>query len=404
MENLSPTAISKLREVFNQMTDSRRHLRPILIDIASSIDKGFFIDAGSEEVTELLKKILEAQEQFSEIEQVRRAANTRRLDQVDKTISTLEQNCKRDELASTLEKIFTLEVDSEEQSILDAVKKVKLQAEHIKHKSNKWDISHFAKETEKFSLLVEVVENIEHFSPETYLKVVNSFADNPLIAMALTNKLVHFPRPVQVEETFDDTTDFDEEKIIDVAKSVSNEPNKHRLRAVMTKFEKVNPNPILIETNDDNIKIEHAAVKKQLTLKSFNNKLHEFLESVDPIQLFRVLIRVRIFYKQFPKSIAFEHRFSKKLAALTPTLLERLFNWGVVDKITWRDRQFYFINSFGLDLAMRSFTRNSSPSSVENYSAVLRTSVQLSLLIFVEQYLSKRFNFCLTGGSRRYKK
>ena len=76
MSNLDSESIIKLREIFNQMKDSRRHLRPILADIAASIDKGFFIDAGSEEVTDLLKKILDAQEQFSEVEQIKKAAAT----------------------------------------------------------------------------------------------------------------------------------------------------------------------------------------------------------------------------------------------------------------------------------------------------------------------------------------
>ena len=290
MENLSPNTIAELREIFSQMTDSRRHLRPILLDIVASIEKGLFIDAGSDEVTELLKKILEAQEQFSEVEQIKRAANSRRLDQVEKTILSLEQNCKRDSIQSMLEKISTLEVDSEEQSILEAVQKVKLQAEHLKHKSNKWDVTHFAKEAEKFLLLVEVVENIDNFSPESYLKVVNSFADNPLIAMALTRRLVHFPHQTSVED-FDTELDVEEEKFIDSGKTPPTEPNNYRIRAVLTKFEKVKPELALVDTSEENISVEHANVKKQLTLKSFNNKLHEFLDSVDPVQLFKILVK-----------------------------------------------------------------------------------------------------------------
>ena len=71
MENLNADSISELRELFDEMKLSRRQLQPILSDIASSIDKGFFIDAGSEEVTSLLRQILDAQEQFSEVEQIK---------------------------------------------------------------------------------------------------------------------------------------------------------------------------------------------------------------------------------------------------------------------------------------------------------------------------------------------
>lgn len=157
MENVNVEAVERLRTAFNEMTESRRHLRPILSDIATSIDKGFFLDAGSEEVTILLKKILEAQEQFSEVEQVKRAANSKKVEPVEKAISGLEQNIKRDELNDILLKISTLEVDSDNAEILDAVKKVKLQAEHIRHKSGKMDVTHFSKNAEKFELLAEVI-------------------------------------------------------------------------------------------------------------------------------------------------------------------------------------------------------------------------------------------------------
>ena len=55
MENLSPETIDKLRSLFGQMYDSRRQLKPILTSIAHSIDQGFFIDADSEEVHQLLE-------------------------------------------------------------------------------------------------------------------------------------------------------------------------------------------------------------------------------------------------------------------------------------------------------------------------------------------------------------
>lgn len=392
MENLSPEAIAKLRDVFNEMKISRRHLRPILMDIAASIEKGLFIDAGSEEVTELLEKILQAQEQFSEVEQIKRAVNSRNLDQVEKSISSLEQNCRRDEIYSTLEKIATLEVDSEDQGVLDALKKVKNQADHIKRRAGKWDIAHFAKETEKFLLLVEVVENIENFSSETYMKVANSFSDNLLITMALANKLIHFPRQAQAETFSEEVIEMEEDKPIEPQKTSSIEPNNHRIRAVNSKFEQIKPNKFVLGLEEDSLTIDRANSKKQLTLKSFNNKLHEFLDSVDPVQLFKILIRTRIMYKDAPQGLNLYKSFPKKLAALAPTLLERLFNWGVVDKIKWRDREFYFLNTVGLDISVRAFTRNPSTIASENYSNTLQSSMKLSLMFLSEKLIGANYN------------
>ncbi len=396
MNNLDSESIIKLREIFNQMKDSRRQLRPILADIASSIDKGFFIDAGSEEVTNLLRQILDAQEKFSEVEQLKKVANAKRLDQLDKTISSLEQNSKRDDVIQTLNKLETMEVDSDDAAILDAVKKVQLQAEHIRHKANKWDVSRFTKEAERFLLLAEVVENIDDFSASEFLKVSSAFLDNPLIAMALTNRIVHFPRPMEVEEVIDDEDEenlFDENDLRDFAKNFSIEPNIFRIRETTKKFDKVQPTKDLITVDEKDFTIEQAQIKKQLTLKSFNKKLHELLDSTDPLSMFKILIRSRIMFATYPKGLELENRFNKKLSPLIPTLLERLFSWGVVDKISWRGANFYFLNAFGFDLALRAFTRHPSPVSPEDYFTAMKESLQLALPIIAEDAVGKNFHF-----------
>jgi len=394
MNKLDSESILELREIFNQMKDSRRHLRPILTDIASSIDKGIFIDAGSEEVTNLLKQILDAQEQFSTVEQVKKAANTKRLDQLEKTISTLEQNSKRNEIISTLEKLKTLELNSDNAAFLDAVKKIQLQAEYIVRKSDKWDMSHFAKEAERFLLLAEVIENIDNFSPEDFLKVNSAFSDTPLIAMALTSRVVHFPREEE-EETFsaEEEETATAENIEESAKMSQTEPNIYRVRETVKKFDKVKPPQDLITAEDEDFKIEKAQVKKLLTIKSFNKKLHELLESTDPVAMFKILIRSRVMFPTYPKNLNLEDRFNKKLAVLVPTLLERLFNWGVVDKVSWRGVSFYFLNVTGLDLALRAFTNNPSPVAPEDYFYAMKKSLQLSLSIMTEGAIGKNVHF-----------
>ena len=396
MNKLDSESILQLREIFNQMKDSRRHLRPILTDIASAIDKGIFIDAGSEEVTNLLKQILDAQEQFSEVEQVKKAANTKRLDQLDKTISTLEQNSKRNEIISTLEKLKTLELNSDNAAFSDAVKKIQLQVEHIVRKSDKWDMSHFAKEAERFLLLAEVIENIDNFSPDEFLKVNSAFADNPIITMALTSRVVHFPREEVEEENFsapEEEVVITEDDVKELAKVTTSEPNIYRIRETVKKFDKVKPTQDLLTAVEEDFKIEKAQVKKPLTIKSFNKKLHELLESADPVAMFKILIRSRVMFPTYPKSLNLEDRFNKKLAVLVPTLLERLFNWGVVDKVSWHGVSFYFLNVTGLDLALRAFTNNPSPVVPENYFHAMKKSLQLSLSIMAEGAVGKNIHF-----------
>ena len=137
MESVGSELIVRLRELFKKMEASRIRLRPILADIAASIDKGFFLDADSEEVNLLLKQILEAQEKFSNIEQTKRAATSGKLELVDKVLSDLEQNSMREEIVQVLSRISTIVLDSQEPKMVESVRKVKLQAERIKNNSIK---------------------------------------------------------------------------------------------------------------------------------------------------------------------------------------------------------------------------------------------------------------------------
>lgn len=399
MDNSNFESIEDLREIFDEMTQSRRHLRPILSDIATSIDKGFFIDAGSEEVNELLKKILEAQEYFFEVEQLKRAASSKKVEQVEKAISNLEQNLKRDELNNMLARIATLEVDSEEATVIDAVKKVKLQADHLRHKSGKMDINYLEKSAEKFLLLANVVDNFENFSPDDYIKVFNAFQDNPLISMVLTNKKIHFPRPVEVAPAVEPEEINTDNSLVKFTEDDNELPSKRRVSAVWTKQEKVQPNMALVEMDEKNFSIEKAQVKKQLSIKSFNKKLHDLIDSTDPLPLMKLLIKSRIFFKTPPKSLGTMESLPKKLKVFAPTILERFFNWGIVDKIIWRGKEFYFLNSHGLDLCVRAFTRAGSFSDSE-YFRSLTVSMQFYMLFMSEARIKSNYpNIEITHNS-----
>ncbi len=391
MNNLNPDTIAGLRNLFGQMNNSRRHLRPILADIADSIDKGFFIDADSDEVHQLLKQILEIQQQLSSVEQLKKSVATKKLESVDKSIALLEQNSKRDEINSTLARIETLIVDSEDPAIIDAVKRVKLQVEHIRNKSVKMDSEQFAQIAERFIMLADIIDNVEDFSSSEYLKISTNFQDNPLIAMVLTSRLVHFQE--------------NEEVIEETPAPVSPEttgnlliPSKQKISSLIVKFNKIQPNLSLVSTEKENFSIQKSSAKKNLSVKSFNNKIRQLFDSVDPLPIFKVLIKTRIFFIEDPKEVLVHGKITKKIIALVPRLMEKLFDWGIVDKITWRDRQFYYLNDFGLEICIRNFTHThtNAPTGGGNYFDSMIASLQFAVMFIVEPRIKGKMHFSVT--------
>ena len=382
MENLGSEHIEKLRSLFGQMNDSRRQLRPILSDIAASIDKGFFIDADSEEVNQLLRKILDAQQQLSAVEQLKKSVITKRLEIIDKNISLLKQNSKRDETNATLARIETLAVDSEDSAIINAVKKVKLQAEHLRNKSGKLDAVQFDKLAERFIFLANIIDNAENFSSADFISVTNSFPDNPLIAMVLTSKLVHFPKiedlPTEPEENTNTLI-----------------PTRHRLNAVNVKVNKVKPDMNLILTESENFSIQKSDTKKSLSVKSFSNKIHQLFDSVDPLPVFKILIKTRVFFVDSNCDFIHSGKMTKKFSVIIPRLFEKLFDWGIVDKVTWRGQEFYFLNNYGSDLCIRSFTR-SAPNFNTDYYESLFHSLQFAFFFLFDQRFKHNFKINFT--------
>ncbi len=391
MENLSPDMIVRLRILFGQMNTSRRHLRPILSDIANSIDKGFFIDADSDEVHQLLKQILEIQQKLSCVEQLKKAVSLRQMEAVDNSISQLEQNSKREEINATLARIETLTVDSRDPAIIDAVKKVKLQAEHIRNKSAKMESEQFEQLAERFIILAEIIDNVEDFSSGDYLKIAANFQDNPLIAMVLTSRIIHFPK-------FEEIVEEPPSKKVEPPAEKNNSlvPSKHRLGALLVKFEKIKPDLSLVLTDVENFSVQKSTAKKNLSIKSFNNKIKQMFDSVDPLPIFKILIKTRIFFIHDPKEFIVHGKVTKRIVALVPRLMEKLFDWGVVDKITWREREFFYLNDFGLELCVRNFTHTAAPSPSNNYFESMIAALQFSIMFIAEPRIKGKLHFNLT--------
>ncbi|MBQ7705895.1 MAG: hypothetical protein IJT73_10830 [Selenomonadaceae bacterium] len=374
MDNLNFETIERLRSLFRQMSDSRRLLRPIIADIANSLERGFFIDNHAEEINLRLKQILDIQVKLSYVESIRKAVNSKKIDQVEQSINFLEQNYKRDKINATLARIEMLVVDSDDPAIIESVKKVKLQSEYLRNKSAKMELEEFSQLAERFLLLVKIIDNAEKFSSSDFISVSNSFSDNPLIAMVLTSRLIHFPR---LEKTVEPAAPAP----APVPANDPLTPNKHRLSAVMVKFEKVKPDLELVQTNPDNFTIQKSNHKKNLSVKSFNNKIRQLFDSVDTLQIFKILVKSRIFFINDPCNFLQNAKMTKKIAAIVPRLFDKLFDWGIVDKVTWREHEFYFLNNSGLDLCIRCFTKANPPGN-SDYFGDLFHALQFSFFLF----------------------
>ncbi|MBQ9488021.1 MAG: hypothetical protein IJU91_09525, partial [Selenomonadaceae bacterium] len=390
MDGVNSAVITRLREIFTTMEVSRVRLRPILADIAASIDKGFFIDADSEEVNLLLKQILEAQEKFSTVEQTKRAASLGNMEQVEKALATLEQNSKREELTQVLAKISTIILDSTDEKMKQSLRQVQLQAEHLKNKASKTDtanVANFFKQAERFVLLDEIVSSNEVISPEKYLEALQSFPDNPILVMALSQNKLHYPGAVvEVEEV------KPQEKVeVAADKKSSSVPNIHAVRAVSIKYRKIQPPPdlSLVLYDEKSFVIEKSTSRKNFTVKSFNNKLHELVEKSDPAPIFKMFMESRILFKDSAENIKFSAKITKNLAVLTPAILDRLFSWGLADKVTWRECQFYYLNDFGMELCTRvyrNFARNIPQSGESDFDSLVH-SIKFALMKMSEARL-----------------
>ena len=397
METLDANFIALLRELFTQMETSRGRLRPILADIAASIEQGFFIDADSEEVNALLKRILDAQEKFLAVEQTRKSANSKKIEQLDKTLSELEQNSKREELVQVLSKILTLVLDSDEPLMVNSLRQVKLQAERLKNTAGKVSAENFEKAAEKFVLLNEIVDSGKNISTEDYLEAVSKFPDNPILLMILSQGKLHFPNSIKVDEpVVDEKSDEVEVADDDEKDKPSVTVTVQRVNAVNQKFKKImrELDLSLVIYNQADFEIEKSASKKNFTVKSFNNKLHEIADSSDPEPIFKVLMNTRIFFKQDTEKIKLAGKFTKKLIVFIPTVLERIFTWGIVDKVTWRGIQFYYLNNFGFELCQRMFKisgRNSNTAEDENDFETMINALKIAWMKIAEPQIRGNF-------------
>ena len=370
MSNVDSELITSLRELFKKMGESRAKLRPILVDMTSSIEEGIFIDSYLGEVNTLLETILDAQENFLKNEHTKRAASSRRLEQVDGALVTLEQNYRREEFSQLLTKISTLVLDSQDEKMIQSVKIVKREADYLKSKIAKVDPDYHAKSMEKFILLDEIASSESPITTEKYMEIAQHFPDNQLLLMIIAQGKLHYAREEKKEKVAETP----------IAKPPAVQalvPTAHAVGAVVAKFKKIKPPPdlSLLTATEENLQITTTQVKKPLTVKSFQKKLRELVGPADTSALFKFLVEFRIVFSDDTVSINQTVKLSKKFSAIIPTILGRMSAWGIVDKIEWRGRSIFFLNNFGCDICSRAFrnVRNSTQSGEDDKAALIRS-------------------------------
>lgn len=424
---LSSDEISRLREIFEEMANSRRQLRPILEEISEAIDKGFFLDADSEEVRQLLEQILEAQGKFFSVEQLRPAAVSQKLNLLDSAISKLEQDCQFQKAAEVLEKIATLAVKSDAPAILEAIDKIKANAANLQSTAKTADALHFARRADKFVVLAEAVARAREtadISTDDYLRVYDNFSDTPLLILAVTKNLLYFPQdelaasppelaPVStVEDLFAGSNEPAVQQELDFqpAYETPTEPpvelpppeelipatTKRAITAIKKKFNNLEPPPdlALVSLSDDmdSFSGDLSSVREIPSVKSFGKKLGKLLNSSEAKSIFDIFTVSRIFFKADPKNILVAGKLTRKLVDFIPTVCEKLFTWGLVDKIGWRDAKFYFLNIVGLDLCNRHFKTNVPANGATDAEALFNALREVTMLFFRRKFRS-RFKF-----------
>ncbi|MBQ7476840.1 MAG: hypothetical protein IJT06_05545 [Selenomonadaceae bacterium] len=372
MSSIDSELITNLRELFKKMGESRAKLRPILVDMTSSIEEGIFIDSYLEEVTALLETILDAQENFLKNEHTKRAASSRRLEQVDGALVTLEQNYRREEFSRLLTKISALVLDSQDEKMIQSVKLVKREAEYLKSKIAKVDPDYHAKSMEKFVLLDEIASSESPITTEKYMEIAQHFPDNQLLLMIIAQGKLHYA----VEEKKEKREELPVAKPPTPAVQ-SLVPTAHAIGAVVAKFKKIKPTPdlSLLTATEENFQVTTTQVKKPLTVKSFQKKLRELVGPADTSALFKFLVEFRIVFSDDAVSINQTVKLSKKFSAIIPTILGRMSAWGIVDRVEWRGRSMFFLNNFGCDICSRAFrnVRNSTQSGEDDNAALIRS-------------------------------
>ena len=274
--------ISIIKDLFSEMCNSRRQLKPILSEIVRAIDNNVFIDADSEEVKELLEEILDMQDKLSQVDELKSAISTKKLAAIDDAIREIDRTYLISELKMVLAKFKNLVCDSEDENEIDAAKKLKRQAHKLSLKAEKINAEMFAKEGSKFIDVAEKIEDPSKISSLSFLEIQNNFPENKFLAYSIMKKSLHF----DLDEDYDSkvtSTDKFETEVKDEAdveyevesESITENDNQEltdkdieqkrieTLKALIDEY-KIPIDEVLL--NEEEISVEAKNVKKSLSV------------------------------------------------------------------------------------------------------------------------------------------
>ena len=351
-------ALEIIKELFSQMCASRRQLKPILTEILRAIDNNLFIDADSEEVKELLEEILQMQDSLSKVDGLKKAVSTKKLNVIDEAISDIDRNRIVNELKTVLAKFKNLICESDDENEIDAAKKLKRQAHKLSVKADKLNAENFAEEGNKFIDIATLIENPTRLSSTSFMDIQNNFPENRFLAYSIMKKSLHFDIAAETnaqENEINTQTESDNtqiENIKDQTEKIQQENDKEK-NLLKSLLEEYNVPLDGVTIDEDAITIESKSLKKKLSVKSLNNKLHEFADGGEAfaMPILRTYCKCRVFSTE---PIFEEYQQEDRARQLIPVIVDKLYNWGIADKVYWKELQFYYLNDQGRELLIRA--------------------------------------------------
>ncbi len=357
-----------IKELFSEMCSSRRQLKPILSEILRAIDSNIFIDADSEEVKELLEEILRMQDRLSQVNDLKSATKTQKIAVIDDAIREIDQKYIVNELKTVLAKFKNLICDSNDDNEIDAAKKLKRQAQKLSMKAEKMDAELFSQEGSKFINIAEIISDPSTISSMSFLDIQNNFPENKFLAYTIMKRSLRFdvdekaeatklkeqqknPEMPKVEVKVEEPKSKNISNEIETTKTDPKDAEQERLKSLKLLVEeyKLSVDELLID--EKSIEVETKNIRKRLSVKSLNNKLHEFIDGSESISfpILRTFCKCRV----FSTDPIFGESQEDKSRILLPVIVEKLYNWGIADKIYWQGFKFYYLNDGGHELLVR---------------------------------------------------
>ena len=338
-------AIADLKEIFGEMCSSRRRLKPILTEIVKALDDNLFVDADSVEVKYLLDLIVKIQSQFARVDELKGATNSKRVDKLENAINNLDVQNSINEMKLILLRFEDLTCRSSNVNELDAAKKLQRQAHKLLLRADKIKPDEFIDEGQKFKDVIEKIDDPSTMSMESLMELQQKFPENPGFVFLLMNSSLVIPK-----------NKFSSGKSDQSSPSASTDDRIKVINKLIRQFG-ASVEPLIAD--DSSFDVETAETKKQLSFKSFNNKLHSYIDGSDTgfYPLLKHFCTSRVLLLEH-----IERLQGSSYSSIAPMLSGKLFQWGVLNKIHWFGHSFYYLNDHGYELLTKILMSKDSKS------------------------------------------